>query len=137
MPMATVIELQPDKLGYLPEVKYTAEKNDTTLVNQHTINPQKLSGTEEQYDTKTKGFQKVYLLMILFGLSYVLPYNMFITATAYFEDKFSNTTDTIELNFPSYFQLGSQVSNAAGAFFNMIAIKLIKIPTSKYLLSNS
>ena len=47
----------------------------------------------------------VYGMFIVFGIASLTPWNMFITATAYFESKFNGSSPAIEENFTNYFQV--------------------------------
>jgi len=79
-------------------------------------------------EKQIKGGQLAYIIMMVFGLASLLPWNMFITATAYFQGKFNATeSDTIITNFPSYFQIGGIVSNVVLSLSSMIIIRYVKI----------
>ena len=78
---------------------------------------------------KLVGKQQAHVIMILFGLASLLPWNMFITATGYFQGKFNATeSETIIINFPSYLQIGGIVSNVVLSMSSMIIIRYVRIP---------
>ena len=70
----------------------------------------------------------VYFMMVLFGLASLLPWNMVITATGYFHNKFQETNSTVILEgFPSYFQIGGIGSNVFISLSSMIILKHVSI----------
>ena len=70
----------------------------------------------------------VFMLMMLFGLASLLPWNMVITATGYFAAKFAETNSTtIQEGFPSYFQLGGIASNVAVSLSSIVLFKYLPI----------
>ena len=60
-----------------------------------------------------------YLAMIVFGLSALLPWNMFITATSYFETKFAAGSPFIKNQFENFFTIFSQITSVAFLFINV------------------
>ena len=65
----------------------------------------------------------ISLLMILFGLASLLPWNIVITAHGYFQHKFEDTNSTIIIHhFPSYFQLVGLGSNFGAALLSVFVV---------------
>ena len=64
------------------------------------------------------------------GFASLLPWNMFITATGYFYNKFvPSQSNLIIKNYESYFQITGIVSNIVPKLFIMMIIRHVRIPT--------
>ena len=63
---------------------------------------------DEQSDVKPEKWDgRVFAMFVMFGIASLTPWNMFITATSYFEAKFNGSSTAIQNNFPNYFQTGA------------------------------
>ena len=60
-----------------------------------------------------------YFSMVLFGVAALLPWNMFITATAYYDKKFKPGSPFIHSQFENFFTIFSQITNVAFLFINV------------------
>ena len=98
-----------------------SKESDPLLTKDPTKNSE-----ENQVPRKTRWL--IYMLMMLFGLASLLPWNMVITATGYFAAKFAETqSSTIEEGFPSYFQIGGIASNVAVSLSSIVLFKYLPI----------
>ena len=62
-----------------------------------------------------------YISYVIFGLAALLPWNIFITASAYFKEKLKPGSDFVETRFENCFAISSQVTNV---LFLLINVKL-------------
>lgn len=66
----------------------------------------------------------IYLILLLFGLANLLPWNIFITATDYFVQYKLNTTEsfntTYQKNFTLYVGIIGQTTNVIMNLFNIM-----------------
>ena len=70
----------------------------------------------------------VFFIMVLFGLTYLIPFDMIFAANGYFRAKFSETdNEVIVNNFPSYFQTGGISAQVAMSLSSMIILKRVSI----------
>ena len=70
----------------------------------------------------------VFFIMALFGLTYLIPFDMVFTANGYFRAKFSETGDeTLILRFPCYFQAGGITTQVIMSLSSMIILKRVPI----------
>jgi len=60
-----------------------------------------------------------YLAMVVFGLAALLPWNMFITATSYFDKKFESGSPFVHKQFENFITIFSQITNVAFLFINV------------------
>lgn len=89
------------------EVKIISPK--VSIVRRNTLDPEEKSFLpEETCDRASNKWDgRVFAMFLVFGIASLTPWNMFITATNYFEAKFNNSSPGIEENFPNYFQTGA------------------------------
>ena len=84
-------------------------------------------------ENEAGGWQgSIFLMFVVFGITSLTPWNMFIAATAYFQDKFSGSTPDIEENFPNYFQTGAICMEVLVSFLAMPLVRYIPIPALIY-----
>ena len=73
---------------------------------------------------------RIYSVMILFGLSSLLPWNLMITANGFHVAKFSETnSETIINNFPSYIEVVGIGSNFIAALLGVVLLKIHNLVT--------
>jgi hypothetical protein len=71
---------------------------------------------------------RVFFIMALFGLTYLIPFDMVFTAGGYFREKFSETgSQAIEQGFPVYFQIGGITAQVAISLSSMVILKGVPI----------
>lgn len=88
-------------------------------------------------ETLTKPWSgHLFCMFVVFGIASLAPWNMFITATAYFESKFNGSTPEIEENYQNYFQTGAICTDVVISFLTVPLVRFIKIPKLVYF-SNS
>ena len=74
----------------------------------------------------------LFCMFVVFGIASLTPWNMFITATAYFESKFNGSTPAIEENYQNYFQTGAICTDVVISFLTVPLVRFIKMPKLIY-----
>ena len=64
-------------------------------------------------------YNLTYVSMLVFGLAALLPWNMFITATSYFERKFEHGSPFVKSQFENFFTIFSQFTNVSFTLLNV------------------
>lgn len=95
-----------------------------------------LAVTEDASPTTPSWSVSVFLMFVVFGIASLTPWNMFITATAYFESKFAGSSPDIEKNFPNYFQTGAICADVVVSFLTVPLVRYIKMPRLIYLANS-
>ncbi|XP_033638959.1 equilibrative nucleoside transporter 3-like [Asterias rubens] len=106
--------------GSVSSIRLSASREDIATMHEE----QKIKATSAPVDK----FKMIFCIMALHGVATLLPWNMFITATAYFtEHKFGNVSDNAEYKdkFVSYIGIAGFIPNV---FF--LAISLFVPPKS-------
>lgn len=75
---------------------------------------------------------KIFAMFVVFGIASLTPWNMFITATAYFESKFKGSGQAIEQNFQNYFQTGAICTDVLMSFITVPLVRMVRIPRLVY-----
>ena len=76
----------------------------------------------------------VYIVMVLFGITSLLPWNIIITAHGYYAEKFNEANHpTIIHNFPSYFQIVGIGSYFVLSLFAVCFLKPINLTSNIYV----
>lgn len=71
---------------------------------------------------------KIFFIMALFGMTYLIPFDMIFAANGYFRAKFSETNNEVIVNnFPSYFQTGGISAQVAMSLSSVIILKRVSI----------
>jgi len=88
-------------------------------------------------DSDTKPWSgHLFCMFVMFGIASLTPWNMFITATSYFESKFNGSTPAIEENFQNYFQTGAICTDVCISFLTVPLVRYIKIPKLIYFANS-
>ncbi|KAL5249361.1 hypothetical protein ACHWQZ_G018278 [Mnemiopsis leidyi] len=119
----TVVQLQPDVLGVLPDRASQPEikQQETELQNRKDED----KGELKDHQDLNAEIRKIRLIFLVLGILSLLPWNILLNAEGFFRKKLSNTY--FENNFSLFLQASAVFSNLLGSFLMFFLSKMFPV----------